>query len=412
VDLTDSPEAAAFREICHAWLSANAEPRRADASGGVTGVLSVEIDSEEALARARDFQARAAADGWAAIGWPREYGGRDASFIEQVVFGDEARKYDVPDHVFRIGTTMGGPTVVAHGTDEQRARWLPPLLTGEEIWCQLFSEPGAGSDLAGLRTTAERDGDEWIVNGQKVWSSGAHYSKRGMLLARTDPNVPKHAGITYFLIDMETPGIDIRPLRQMTGGSHFNEVFFTDARIPDSDRLGDINDGWRVAQTTLLNERAAIAELIGGVNAAFPLIELARSATDQGRAGKDDATVRQAIASIYAQAEILRYVGLRIVSAFSRGAFPGPEASVAKLAMANLLRESSDLAVALLGPAGIAEIDDPTTMAWLSGFLAAPAVRIAGGSDEIQRNIIGERVLGLPKEPGLPRDTPFRDLPA
>lgn len=412
MDLTDSPEAAAFRATCHAWLSANAEPRGADASGGVTGVLSIEIDSAEALEGARAYQARAAADGWAAIAWPREYGGRDASFIEQVVFGDEARKFDVPDHVFRIGTTMGGPTVVAHGTDEQRARWLPPLLTGEEIWCQLFSEPGAGSDLAGLRTSAERDGDQWIVNGQKVWSSGAHYSKRGMLLARTDPNVAKHAGITYFLIDMDTPGIEIRPLRQMTGGSHFNEVFFTDVRIPDTDRLGDANDGWRVAQTTLLNERAAIAELIGGVNAAFPLIELARTATKHGRAGIDDASVRQAIARIYAQAEILRYVGLRIVSAFSRGAFPGPEASIAKLAMANLLKESNDRAVALLGAAGIADTDDPTTAAWLSSFLAAPAVRIAGGSDEIQRNIIGERVLGLPKEPGLPRDTPFRDLPA
>jgi acyl-CoA dehydrogenase len=413
MDFGDTPETAAFRAECHAWFAANVAPRRADAGNGVLGVLNVDLDSDESLARARDYQRRAADDGWAAVSWPRRYGGRDATFVEQVVFGDEASKFEVPDHVFRIGTTMGGPTVVTHGTDAQRERWLPPLLTGEEIWCQLFSEPGAGSDLAGLRTSAVRDGDEWIVNGQKVWSSGAHYSKRGMLLTRTDPDVPKHAGITYFLVDMESPGIEVRPLRQMTGGAHFNEVFFTHVRIPDTDRLGDTNNGWRVAQTTLLNERASIAELIGGVNAALPLAELAREATQAGRAGTDDPLVRQELARTYAQAEILRYIGMRIVSAFSRGAFPGPEASIAKLAMAELLRSASNLALGLLGPAACAPAEgDHVGDAWISGFLAAPAVRIAGGSDEVQRNIIGERVLGLPKEPGPPRDTAFRDLPS
>ena len=256
-----------------------------------------------------------------------------------------------------------------------------------------------------MTTTATRDGDEWVVNGQKVWSSGAHYSRWGMLLARTDPSVPKHAGITYFLLDMQTPGIEVRPLRQMTGAAHFNEVFFTDVRIPDRDRLGDVNDGWRVAQTTLLNERAAIAELIGAVNPAFGLAALARAAAADGRPGDRDPRVRQRIAEAYTQGEILRYVGMRIVSAFSRGALPGPEASIAKLAMAELLRSTSDVALGLLGPAATA-LPDP----WVTQLLAAPAVRIAGGSDEIQRNIIGERVLGLPKEPGPPRDTPFREL--
>ncbi len=407
MELTDTPEAAAFRAECRAWLEANARRRPEATVSSVTGVLGAEIDSEESLKRARDYQRRAAADGWAAVGWPREFGGRGASFIEQIVFGDEASRFDVPDHVFRIGVTMGGPTVIAHGTDDQRARWLPPLLTGEEIWCQLFSEPGAGSDLAGLRTTAVRDGDEWIVNGQKVWSSGAHYSRRGMLLARTDPDVPKHAGITYFLVDMQTPGIEVRPLRQMTGAAHFNEVFFTDVRVPDHDRLGDVDDGWRVAQTTLLNERASIAELIGASNPALPLVELARQASLDGRPGIEDARVRQRLALTYTEGEILRYVGMRIVSAFSRGAFPGPEASIAKLAMADLLRTTHDLALALLGPAAAAEPSD-----WAVGFLAAPSVRIAGGSDEVQRNIIGERVLGLPKDPGWSKDTAFRDLPA
>jgi alkylation response protein AidB-like acyl-CoA dehydrogenase len=406
MELTDTPEIAAFRAECRAWLAANAAPRAADAGTSITGVLGSDIDSDLALSRARAYQRRAAADGWAAISWPREHGGRDATFVEQVVFGDEASRFDVPDQVFRIGIMMGGPTVIAHGTEEQRARWLPPLLTGAEIWCQLFSEPGAGSDLAGLRTSAERDGDEWVINGQKVWSSGAHYSRWGMLLARTDPTVPKHQGITYFMLDMETPGIEVRPLRQMTGAAHFNEVFFTEVRVPDTDRLGAIHDGWRVAQTTLLNERAAIAELIGAVNPAFGLAELARTASAEGRAGIDDPRVRQRLADAYTQGEILRYVGLRIVSAFSRGTLPGPEASVAKLAMAEMLRSTSTLALALLGPAATA-----SPSPWVTGFLAAPAVRIAGGSDEIQRNIIGERVLGLPKEPGPPRDTPFRDLP-
>jgi len=407
MDLIDTPEAGAFRAECRAWLEANADPRPSGTVTSVTGVLGAEIDSEAALARARDYQRRAAADGWAAIGWPREHGGRDASFVEQIVFGDEASRFDVPDHVFRIGVTMGGPTVIAHGTDEQRARWLPPLLVGDEIWCQLFSEPGAGSDLAGLRTTAVRDGDEWIVNGQKVWSSGAHYSRRGMLLTRTDPDVPKHAGITYFLLDMEAPGVDVRPLRQMTGAAHFNEVFFTDVRVPDRDRLGDVNDGWRVAQTTLLNERASIAELIGAANPALPLAGLAREAARLGRPGSADPVVRQRLARAYIEGEILRYIGMRIVSAFSRGAFPGPEASIAKLAMADQLRTTHDLALALRGPGANVDADD-----WTTGFLAAPAVRIAGGSDEVQRNIIGERVLGLPKDPGWARDTPFRELPA
>ena len=410
MDVTDTPETAAFRREWRAWLAANVAPRRTDAGNGVLGVLNVDIGSDEALAHAREYQAQAAADGWAAIAWPKEFGGRDASFVEQVVFGEEAAQFEVPDYVFRIGVTMGGPTVVTHGTEEQRARWLPPLLSGEEIWCQLFSEPGAGSDLAGLRTQAIRDGDEWVVNGQKVWSSGAQYSKRGMLLARTDPDVPKHAGITYFLVDMETPGIEVRPLRQMTGGAHFNEVFFTDVRIPDSDRLGDTNNGWRVAQTTLLNERASIAELIGGINAAFPLAELAR-ARDRSRPRRHRRPARTpGTRPYYAQAEILRYIGMRIVSAFSRGAFPGPEASIAKLAMADVLRSASNLALRLLGPSACAS-GNVLGDAWISGFLAAPAVRIAGGSDEVQRNIIGERVLGLPKGPGPPRDTPFRELP-
>jgi alkylation response protein AidB-like acyl-CoA dehydrogenase len=388
VDFVDTPADAAFRAECRAWLEAHAEPATPGAAD-VLGLLGRDIDSDAALAEARRWQAKAAADGWAGIGWPREYGGRGATLMEQIIFTQESARFVVPDHIFRVGIGMGGPTVIGHGTEEQKRRFLPPLLSGEEIWCQLFSEPGAGSDLAGLSTSAVRDGNEWVVNGQKVWSSGAHYSQWGFLLVRTDPDAPKHKGITYLMLDMSTPGIDVRPLRQMTGGAHFNEVFFTDVRVPDTDRIGDVNDGWRVAQTTLLNERAAIVELLGDRNASESLIALA-----QRVGAAEDPRVRQAIARVHTESAIMRYLGLRIVTAFAKGLLPGPEASVAKLAMGQLLARSNGVALGLLGPHAM--VEDPY---WTGGFLAAPALRIAGGSDEIQRNIIGERVLGLPKEP-------------
>ena len=294
--------------------------------------------------RAKVWQAHAADDGWAAVAWPREYGGRGVTLAEEIVYHQERASFDIPDHQFRIGIMLAGPTLIAHGTDEQKTRWLRPLLRGEEIWCQLFSEPGAGSDLASLRTSAVRDGDDWIVNGQKVWSSGAHHSQRGMLLVRTDPDVSKHKGITYFGLDMSTPGIDVRPLRQLTGGAHFNEVFFTDVRVPDSDRIGDVNAGWGVAQTTLLNERAAISQLLGEGTIAKGLAELARRADAAGRPGTSDPLVRQEIAAVAIEEAILRYIGFRIVTAFSRGTFPGPEASVAKLAIARLMQHGADVA--------------------------------------------------------------------
>ena len=388
MDFNDTPAEAEFRVECRAWLAANATPRPVASGGDVLAILGTEIDGEAALAEARTWQAKAAADGWAGIGWSREHGGRGATPMEQVIFTQEAARYEVPDYVFRIGVAMGGPTVIAHGTEAQQRRFLPPLLTGEEIWCQLFSEPDAGSDLASLTTSATRDGDGWIVNGQKVWSSGAQYSRWGMLLARTDQEASKHAGITYFILDMELPGLDVRPLRQMTGGAHFNEVFLDDVRIPDDCRIGPVDGGWLVAQTTLLNERAMVGELLGERNAAEPLVDLAHA-----RGVGDDRRVRQQLAAAYIESAIIRYIGLRIVTAFSRGTFPGPEASVAKLAMGRLLQHTTNTALSLLGPAGAVDGD------WTTTFLAAPAVRIAGGSDEIQRNIIGERVLGLPKEP-------------
>jgi alkylation response protein AidB-like acyl-CoA dehydrogenase len=397
MDFADSPEAAAFRAECRAWLAANATPRAPTAGADVTAILDPERDEDEGIDRAREWQTRAAAAGWAAVTWPREYGGRDVSITQEIVFHQERARFDVPDHVFRIGIMLAGPTLIAHGTDAQKRRWLPPLLRGEEIWCQLFSEPAAGSDLSSLRTSAVRDGDDWIVNGQKVWSSGAHHSQWGMLLARTDPDVPKHAGITYFGLDMTTPGIEVRPLRQITGGAHFNEVFLTAVRVPDSDRIGDVNAGWGVAQTTLLNERAAIAQLVGEGTITKGLVQLARRAGAAGRAGTSDPYVRQQIAAVAIEESILRYIGLRIVTAFARGSFPFREASVAKLVIAQLMKHGTEVAMQLGG--GDAISGAPELRDWALSFLVAPSLRIAGGSDEIQRNIIGERVLGLPREP-------------
>jgi alkylation response protein AidB-like acyl-CoA dehydrogenase len=300
---------------------------------------------------------------------------------------------------------MAGPTIIAHGTPEQKERFLRPLLRGEEVWCQLFSEPGAGSDLAGLSCRAVRDGDEWVVTGQKVWTSGAHESDWGILLARTDPDQPKHRGITYFLVDMHSPGIEIRPLRQMTGAAHFNEVFLTDVRIPHANVLGDVNGGWGVAMTTLANERVFIGG--GGTGPSFPdLIDLARKL---GRT--DDPVVRQSLAAAHTRVELLRYLGLRVRTATSRGEMPGVEASVMKLAHATNLKHLGDLAMAIEGAAGMLIGDDaPSGGVWQQQLLSAPSIRIAGGSDEVQRNIMGERALGLPSEPRPDKSAPWREL--
>jgi alkylation response protein AidB-like acyl-CoA dehydrogenase len=300
---------------------------------------------------------------------------------------------------------MVGPTIIAHGTDAQKERYLDAMLRGDEIWCQLFSEPGAGSDLAGLATKAVQDGDEWVVNGQKVWTSGAQHSDLGILLTRTDADQPKHRGITYFLVDMRTPGIDVRPLRQINGAAHFNEVFLTDVRIPAENILGEVNAGWGPTLTTLANERTAIGGGGGGVGFSN-LADLARLC---GRT--DDPIARQDLARAFTRFEILRYLGLRVQTALSQGLPPGPESSVMKLFLSQHLAASADLAMALNGTGGmLAETDALAEGMWQQYFLGHWAARIGGGTDQIQRNVIGERVLGLPGEARLDKTVPFREL--
>jgi alkylation response protein AidB-like acyl-CoA dehydrogenase len=309
-------------------------------------------------------------------------------------------RFEVPDlYPFMVGVSLVGPTLLAHGTEAQKARWLPSIASGAEIWCQLFSEPDAGSDLAALACRAVPDGDVWRVTGQKVWSSRAHYSKWGLLLARTDVDVPKHAGITAFALDMTAPGVDVRPLRQMNGDAHFNEVFMTDAVVPDADRIGEVGDGWRVAITTLMHERGALGP--GGGPGRRELIDLVRGA---GLA--DDPLVRQRVASVVSQLEVGRLTNLRAREARRAGKPPGPEGSGAKLRGAVTIKGLADLAVDVSGLSGLVGEDE-----WLTLFLTAPSISIRGGTDEIQRNILGERVLGLPPEPRPDKGVPFKEVP-
>ena len=353
----------------------------------------------------KEWQATLAEHGWAGITWPKEFGGRGATALQQRVFLQEQAKFDVPAGVFSQGLGMAGPTIIAHGTDEQKRRFLPPMLRGDEVWCQLFSEPGAGSDLAGLSTRAIRDGDEFVVNGQKVWTSSAHYSDWGILLARTDPDVPKHRGITYFLLDMKTPGIEIRPIKQITGTAHFNEVFLTDVRVPVENVVGGVNNGWAATMTTLSNERTLIAG--GGGDTFGEILEFAQRYDKTG-----DPVIRQQLADTYIRINVLKYLGWRAQTAMSQGKEPGPESSVAKLGYSAHLAKLGDLGVAIAGADGmLLPHDDDEIRAWGQQLLNQWSSRIGGGTDQVQRNVIGERVLGLPGDIRVDKNVPFRDLP-
>ena len=346
--------------------------------------------------------------GW--IGGPTEYGGRQLpSSYERSYLRLEAQ-YEIPNqNAFTIGLGMVAPTILAHGSDVARGSYLRAMYRADIVGCQLFSEPGAGSDLASLQTKAERDGDEWVITGQKVWTTGAQYSDIGEVIARTDVNLPKHKGLTGFVVDMHAPGVEVRPLRQMTGGSSFNEVFFNEVRVPDDDRLGDVNNGWNVALTTLMNERAAIGAGGGGgggVNMYTRVIEMVR------HYGLDkDPLVRNELADLLIHQRVTGYNNQRAMDKIKAGQLPGPELSIAKLAGTTNGQRLSAFVSKVLGPRLIADSGEWGTYAWSALILGMPGGRIAGGSDEIMRNIVGERVLGLPKDMGIDSKSPFKDLP-
>jgi len=327
-----------------------------------------------------------------------------------------------PHGTLFFGLSLAGPTVVTHGSDELRKRALRPMFTGEEIWSQLFSEPGAGSDLAGLSTRASRDGDEWVVSGQKVWNTLAHVADRGMLVARTDPGVPKHKGLTYFMVDMHASGVEVRPLRQITGEAEFNEVYFTEARIADADRIGDIGDGWRVSMTTLMNERTTIGGAGGGGGSNSRRVSAIQEALDLWRKRADhDGVHRDRLAQLWIDNEILRLTNMRAAAA-ARVGNPGPEGSIAKLALANINKDTYDFCIDLLGADGLVGYDytfrrpdeaglDAPLGSGRKMFLRARANSIEGGTSEIMRNILGERILGLPGEPRVDRELPWSQVP-
>ena len=399
MDFNDTPEEARFREEASSWLAENAPTDEA-------------FRALTPLQQAKVWQKQKYDAGWACLGWAPDFGGRGASAIEEVIWRQEESQYDLPANFFLIGQGMIGPTLMAWASDEDKARFLPPLASGEEVWCQLFSEPAGGSDLAALRTRAERDGDDWVINGQKIWTSGAHYSDYGVIVVRTDPTVPKHKGLSYFYVDMKAPGVEIKPIKQLTGDSDFNEVYFTDVRVSDGQRLGEVGQGWQVSLTTLMNERAAIGGSFGQMDVSLAM-SVAEEVEIDGRPALEDAAVRARIANWYVQEAGLKYTGYRSLTALSRGALPGPENSIGKLVGAPKMQAMSSYLMDLLGASGAIADESLAAKAGIiqRAYMGAPGLRIAGGTDEIMANIIAERVLGLPQEPRLDKGIPFNEVP-
>ena len=406
-----------FTAEAGAFLSANATKSEVKADfvwGEGDDDVAVFEEKDEAgelaeIAAAKAWRAKRFDNGLGWIGGPEEYGGRGLPGPYERAYNSLEAGYTTPGMgIFTISLGMVAPTILAHGTPEVRDAYLRDLYRGDIVACQLFSEPGAGSDLAGIQTRAERDGDEWVLNGQKVWTSSAQYSQIGEIICRTDPDQPKHRGLTGFVVDMGAPGVEIRPLRQMTGGASFNEVFFTDVHVPDSHRLGDVNQGWTVALTTLMNERASIGAGGGGGQGLLSPRRLHQMLDHFGLA--DDRVIRNELAQIYAQFQVAKWNNQRALDKIKAGGLPGPELSTAKLALTNNMKRFSEFMATVLGPRILADSGEWGTYAWSKLLLGIPGMRVAGGTDEVMRNILAERVLGLPKDPGSDSTTPFRDL--
>ena len=410
MNFDDTPQEAEFRALARKWIEAN---RPDDLMRDLAAADEIKDRDQRTAAlvkAAKAWQKKKADAGFACLTWPKEYGGRAATPIQRVIWDQEEGKYGALSGPFAIGQGMCGPTVMAYASEDQKRRYLPPLASGEEVWCQLFSEPAGGSDLAGLRTKAERDGDDWIINGQKIWTTGAHFSDYGILITRTDPTLPKHKGLTMFFLDMKSPGVEVRPIKQASGHSGFNEVYFTNVRIPDAQRLGKVNDGWNVSLTTLMNERFSIgARLATGVPEFFDFASDTKMA--DGTLAIDDKAVRENLATWAARANGLKYTSYRAISALSRGERPGPENSIGKLVAAPMMQDIAMYALELQGQMGAVARDDASPAGKLYQMLyGAIGMRIAGGTDEVMRNIIAERVLGLPGDIRVDKDLPFDQM--
>jgi len=410
MDFNDTPEEAEFRAKVRTWLEANAKRKVAGANSGGS-ILSMEAAGGATVARSKEWQKKKAAQGFAAITWPKEYGGMGGTSMQGVIYGQEEMRFDVASDIFILGIGLAMPMLMVLGTPEQKSRFIKPALYGEEIWCQLFSEPGAGSDLAGARTRAEKKGDEWIVNGQKIWTSFAHLADWGILVARTNPDKPKHKGLSFFLVDMKTPGITVKPIKQISGGSGFNEVYFDNVRIPDAMRVGPEGEGWKAALTVLMNERSAIGTMGGaGID---EVIKLARDVKLIDEPAIKNGAVREKIADWYVQAQGLKYTRFRSLTALSKGMTPGPENSIAKAVSATRGQDMSAFAMELMDMGGVIfdQNISPFRAAFEEDWLTAPGIRIAGGTDEILKNIIAEQVMGMPGDIRVDKDIPFSALP-
>jgi alkylation response protein AidB-like acyl-CoA dehydrogenase len=393
VDLNDTPDQAAYRARVRGWLEEHLgeapKPRG---------------DDERSVDEHRAWQRHLAEAGFVGVTWPKEYGGQGLGAIEQVIVNQEIARAGVPGILDSIGVGMLGPTIIAHGTEEQKQRHLGPMLHADEVWCQLFSEPAAGSDLAGIQSRAKKQDDgSWVLNGQKVWTTNAHFAAFGLLLARTDPDVPKHKGLTMFIVPMDAPGVTIRPLRQISGEPEFNEVFFDDVHLAAASEVGPVDGGWGVALTTLMFERVAIGA--GSEGMGYRADRFAAAIAADPDAARDP-EVRRRLGETSADLLALRFTGYRILTAIQRGQIPGPEAGMSKVTAVRAAIEAADLVADVLGPAAL----ENGEWAYLTSFL--PGLKSAGGTEEILRNTVGERVLGLPPEPRLDKGVPFSELRA
>ena len=403
MDFDDTPDEATWRTSVRGYLTAHRD--RLGHRGAGSG--------RDDVPAAQASQACLYDGGFVGVTWAKELGGQAGTPMQQAIVDQEMGRAGVPPLINMIGIGMCGPTVIAHGSDEQQQRYLRPLLRGEDIWCQLFSEPASGSDLAALRTKAVRAEDgSWRITGQKVWTTGAHYADYGIIVTRTNPDVPKHKGLTMFVVDMHAPGVTVRPLRQMSGGADFNEVFFDDVVIPDSERLGDVDSGWRVALTTLMSERLSLGgggtDIGMGVDAI--IAHTARRIAEQP--ADRQVLARQDLGRAYVASLGIRYTGYRLLSAISRGEAPGPEASAGKLAGTVAARAMADLGVRLLGDEAVYAKTSDGSETWQRLQAVLPGMAIAGGTDQVLRNVLGERVLGLPTEPRTDKNAPVRPAPA
>src|SRR3954467_15152687 len=396
MDLSDSPEQARYRETVRAWLAEHRDDAPAPSGSN---------EDAEYIAARRRWQGTLAEGGLAGVAWPAEYGGQGLGPIEHVIVNQEISAAGVPGILDTIGVGMLGPTIIGHGTDAQKARYLGPMLHGDEVWCQLFSEPAAGSDLAGIQARARREDDgSWRLSGQKVWTTNAQFASFGLLIARTDPDVPKHKGLTMFVVPMDAAGVTVRGLRQISGEAEFNEVFFDDVRVGPEMVVGGVDNGWGTALTVLMYERLTIG--LGSEGMGYNPYRFARGLAGDAAAVKDKA-VRKAIGEIGTDLLALRFASYRTLSALSQGQIPGPESGLAKVTTVNAAIAAGDLIADVLGPDAL---DEDSEWSYMISFL--PGLKSAGGTEQILRNTIGERVLGLPPEPRLDKGIPFSELRA